>query len=458
MNIQRLFGSQRALKSVEDFTEFEQRAAYFDGDPVIATKKGVNVLERGSQVHFMAEWQELLDFPPAPKLAVVDGKLDPSQASEAEMRGQELFFGKARCSGCHPAPYYTDNSMHDLRTERFYEKRTVAGHTMVGDGKIKGELRSGQWAVLDGQGQVAGVYTALFARHRKVWKLRELAVFQAHHPAAKRVIAPLALRALDVTLDDGHLPVLVEGAGGRDRLRAENGGYVTRRSGERFSRADLERIAADQPERLSANVLLRPAVEAALFPTVAYAAGPGELEYFPRAAPLYRVLDGGVEPQPAVARWSGVLVESRVDKVLEKHGLALDDLAGPPGALEARLVRDALPAEAAAVFDDVRTAVEGAFGRLGGAVARVDPTLERAVLSVRNAALGGTADVEKKLVAALKRGNETLVGQLARARAALYPAGKPQERALTPASFFIRYGTGLVDTLQTEVARWAGVS
>ena len=47
VNIQRLFGSQRALKTVEDFTEFEQRAAYFDGDPVIATKKGVNPLERG---------------------------------------------------------------------------------------------------------------------------------------------------------------------------------------------------------------------------------------------------------------------------------------------------------------------------------------------------------------------------------------------------------------------------
>jgi len=65
VNVQRLFGSQRALKTSEDFTEFEQRAAYFDGDPVIATKKGVNVLERGSQVHFMAEFQALLDFPPA---------------------------------------------------------------------------------------------------------------------------------------------------------------------------------------------------------------------------------------------------------------------------------------------------------------------------------------------------------------------------------------------------------
>ena len=83
VNIQRLFGSQRALKTVEDFTEFEQRAAYFDGDPVIATKKGVNPLERGSQVHAMAEFQELLDFPPAPKLSVVDGKLDPALASPA---------------------------------------------------------------------------------------------------------------------------------------------------------------------------------------------------------------------------------------------------------------------------------------------------------------------------------------------------------------------------------------
>ncbi|MGC9329567.1 MAG: cytochrome B6, partial [Candidatus Hinthialibacter sp.] len=75
VNVQRLFGSQRALKSIEDFTEFEQRAAYFDGDPVIATKKGVNVLERGSQVHFMAEFMALLDFPPAPKLDIY-GKLD----------------------------------------------------------------------------------------------------------------------------------------------------------------------------------------------------------------------------------------------------------------------------------------------------------------------------------------------------------------------------------------------
>jgi cytochrome c peroxidase len=136
VNIQRLFGSQRALKSVEDFTEFEQRAAYFDGDPVTATKKGVNVLERGSQVHFMAEFQALLDFPPAPKLNVL-GKLDPAKANEQELRGQELFFGKAQCSTCHPAPYYTDNLMHNLQVERFFEPQMVNGRWAASDGPIK---------------------------------------------------------------------------------------------------------------------------------------------------------------------------------------------------------------------------------------------------------------------------------------------------------------------------------
>jgi cytochrome c peroxidase len=136
VNIQRLFGSQRALKSIEDFTEFEQRGAYFDGDPVIATKKGVNILERGSQVHFMAEFQEILDFPPAPKLNIF-GVLDPARATPAELKGEALFNGKARCAACHPAPYYTDNSMHNLRAERFYKPRMINGMMASADGPIK---------------------------------------------------------------------------------------------------------------------------------------------------------------------------------------------------------------------------------------------------------------------------------------------------------------------------------
>jgi cytochrome c peroxidase len=138
VNVQRLFGSQRALKNVEDFTEFEQRAAYFDGDILTATAKGLNPLERGSQVHFMAEFQDLLAFPPAPALDVY-GKLDPKKfgPSTPEMKGQELFFGKAKCATCHPPPYYTDNTMHDLQVDRFFKPQMINGRYATKDGPIK---------------------------------------------------------------------------------------------------------------------------------------------------------------------------------------------------------------------------------------------------------------------------------------------------------------------------------
>lgn len=136
VRIQQLFGSQRALRSVEDFTEFEQRGAYFDGDSVIATKKGINPLDRGSQVANMAEFQSLLDFPPAPKIDR-EGKLDPSKATESEMRGEKLFFGKGTCGSCHQAPFYTDNLMHNLQTERFYTPRMINDRKAGADGPIK---------------------------------------------------------------------------------------------------------------------------------------------------------------------------------------------------------------------------------------------------------------------------------------------------------------------------------
>ncbi len=136
VNVQQVFGSQRALMSVEDFTEFEQRAAYFDGDPVLATKKGLNPLDRGSQVQNMAELQKILAFPPAPKLGP-DGRLDEAQATAAEVRGQGLFFGKARCGECHSGPNFTDNTLHDLQLERFFEPATINGIVSDAEGPIK---------------------------------------------------------------------------------------------------------------------------------------------------------------------------------------------------------------------------------------------------------------------------------------------------------------------------------
>lgn len=124
---QQIHGSKRSLRSVEDFTEFEQRTAYFNGDPIHAMKKGFQELPR-SVIPHMAQVQNMLDFPPAPKLDRF-GRLDANKATEQEKRGEKLFHGKAGCAVCHPAPFFLDDKMHDLKVERFVNE--------PGDGPIK---------------------------------------------------------------------------------------------------------------------------------------------------------------------------------------------------------------------------------------------------------------------------------------------------------------------------------
>ncbi len=134
---QQIHGSKRSIRSIEDFTEFEQRTAYFDGDHVIAAKKGVNLPDRASQVAMMAQMQNIFDFPPAPKLDPGTGMLDPEKATDVELLGQSVFFGRGKCADCHTPPAYLDHQMHDLRIGRFYESEIIADQLNIPDGPIK---------------------------------------------------------------------------------------------------------------------------------------------------------------------------------------------------------------------------------------------------------------------------------------------------------------------------------
>jgi cytochrome c peroxidase len=135
---QQIHGSKRSLRSVEDFTQFEQRTAYFNGDHVSATRKGANLPDRTNQVAMMAQMQNIIDFPPAPKLDW-RGRLDPAKGTPQELAGERVFFGKGRCSECHVAQTsFLDNNMHDLKLERFYRVGETANDMVaLPDGPIK---------------------------------------------------------------------------------------------------------------------------------------------------------------------------------------------------------------------------------------------------------------------------------------------------------------------------------
>ena len=301
-------------------------------------------------------------------------------------------------------------------------------------------------------------------------------VFDATHPVAKRAQMPHLLAALEraepldrilveqharltaaghdpgVTVGDDATLVMFEGEQGRDRLVARSPGFKTRRSQEQLSLAEVERLAAREPGRFSPNVLLRPAIESALLPTVAYLAGPGELRYLALAEAVYPVLR--IPRQAPLPRWSGLLVDARVDRVLEKFKATLEELTEPGQKLEARVIREQLPAEAREALTSLRGAISRGYEVLARAAAAIDPTIERPIQNLSSQALAGTQEAEKKLVNHLKKRQLTETQQIARARELVLPLGKPQERVHTVAPWLARFGPSLLVDLEATIESW----
>ncbi|MFN0180118.1 MAG: bacillithiol biosynthesis cysteine-adding enzyme BshC [Gemmatimonadales bacterium] len=257
---------------------------------------------------------------------------------------------------------------------------------------------------------------------------------------------------VDVRVGDGATLLFLDGPMGRDRLVIDGDGFRTRRGGETYSAVALDQLLTSAPERFSANVLLRPVVEAAILPTVAYLAGPGELRYLRLAEALYQPL--GVERQLPLPRWSGIAIEPRVVRTLDKFQIAVEDLAADPKAVEARVLKSVAPAEFDPAFADLRAAIEGGFARVAAVARAIDPTLEKPATSAKGTALGQLAELEKRLLAAQKRRQGELVAQLDRAAAAIVPGGKPQERVLGVASFLGRYGPEFLEELANHIDGW----
>ena len=323
---------------------------------------------------------------------------------------------------------------------------------------------------------VAGAYGAALAELVAPFGILCL---DSSHPAVKRAASGVLLRALElsglldqelarlaasleaagrasgVVVGDGATLVFLDGELGRDRLMGAGapGRYSLRRGRTTIGLEELGRIAEAEPTRLSGNVLLRPVLESALLPTVAYLAGPAELRYLALTPPLYERL--GVPRQLPVPRWSGLLVEPRVTRVLEKYGATLEELLAD-GGLEGRIARQALPDGTDGLFRALREAIRQRYEPVVRAAAQVDPTLERPAASARGQALFAVDALEKKLLQHARKRESVELGQVARARLSVRPQGKPQERVLCMAGFLARYGKGVLEELAAHIARWYG--
>ncbi len=297
----------------------------------------------------------------------------------------------------------------------------------------------------------------------------QLVLVDPSHPELKRLAAPVIRREIahaaeneaalerqtarlveagyhaQVGVGGGAVNVSYEDESGRERLVREDGSFLLRRTKRRLAEAEVEALLEREPERFSANVLLRPVVESALFPTVAYTAGPAELSYLAQTGCLFKA--HGLEMPLVYPRASVLLLERKVAKVVEKYGLAPDDFRQPVREVAARIVRDEMPPEVAAAVAALRRSLDEGYGALIEAAQRLDPTLKGPLTAARNGSHVALREAEKKILSHAKARSAETVEQLEKAAVNLFPHGTPQERVLNVLQYLARYGPELLPAI-----------
>jgi bacillithiol biosynthesis cysteine-adding enzyme BshC len=221
---------------------------------------------------------------------------------------------------------------------------------------------------------------------------------------------------------------------------------------EKLSQAQLLNRISSNPEHFSPNVLLRPIVEDYLLPTLAYTGGAAETAYFAQAGAVYEALLGRVTP--ILPRFSATIVEPKMQRLIERHGINLPDVFAGPEALRRQLAERGLPGDLQAAFEAARKSLDSHLSTVKEKLERLDRTLIDAAETARS-------KIEYQL--------ERLYTQAARAEAlkselvtrhaetlsqALYPDKGLQERSVGGVYFLARYGREFLhqlhDAIQTD--------
>ena len=214
---------------------------------------------------------------------------------------------------------------------------------------------------------------------------------------------------------------------------------------EKVSPADLLRRISSAPEQFSPNVLLRPVVEDYLLPTLAYTGGAAETAYFGQAGSVYEALLGRVTP--IIPRFSATIVEPKMQRLIERHGITVPDVFGGPDSLRQKLAAHSLPEDLQSAFNTAKESLDAHLTAIKARLARLDRTLvdaaETAVSKMhyqleRLYTQAARAELQKGEL--ISRHAETL-------SQALYPEKGLQERSIGGIYFVARYGHDLLHQL-----------
>ena len=440
-NIQRLREGAHAVVTGQQVGLF--------GGPLLSLFKAASVLALAKQV-------ESAGVPCVPIFWMATEDHDLAEVNQALLLGSDYALNPFVA----PSEGKANSPVANVRFAAGMKELVEQAAGLMGESQVADFLRSSYREGETFSGAFARLVTQLFAGHGLV--LLDPADAELH-----RIAAPLLLEAIEragelddallarntelsragyheqvkVTAESTALFALVDGA--RVPVHRANGGFKIQK--KQVVADELLRQIADHPENFNANVLLRPVLQDYWLPTLAYIGGPAEIAYFAQVGVVFEKLLGRVTP--ILPRMSATLLEPKIEKLLNKYELKLEDLFGGEIHLRDELAIRSLPPALKLDFERGLLGVEEAMQRISESLHRLDPTLVEAAKRAANKMRYQVGRLEKRAAQAELRKEGILSRHAAMIENSLYPHRILQEREIAGVSFLARHGIELIDRL-----------
>jgi len=237
----------------------------------------------------------------------------------------------------------------------------------------------------------------------------------------------------------------------KERLTIHSKGdvFFIKETEKTYMKSELLGFLDEKPEMFSPNVLLRPIFQDALFPTVAYVGGPGEIAYFAQMKGVYESF--GLSMPVIYPRKTVTLIEKNVDNVLKNYDINIRDIWEDVNRIISETVKKQIPMSVDEVFRGASLRIGQEFQSIKQEIMAFDPALEKSAEFTERKLNQQLEFLEEKILRAAKKRNKTVIQQLNKAKNNLYPGNRLQERVFNIVPYLIKYHYPFLDNLYKTI-------
>lgn len=222
-------------------------------------------------------------------------------------------------------------------------------------------------------------------------------------------------------------------------IEKDNGRFVVNELDLGWTMDELYTHMEEHPERFSNNVVTRPLMQEYLIPTLAFIAGPGEINYWGELKQAFAVM--GFKMPPVMPRLNITILERHIEKKLLERNISLQDAIerGTENQRETYFERQ-IPEEFTAVMDQAKSQIEAIHKTVRQEALKVDQSMEP--LLMKNAAFiqDQLQFLERTVTKRIEEKEGYVLKDYERIQNSIKPLLAPQERIWNIMYYLNRYG------------------